>query len=43
MDACGVDRGHLLVFDRMPGTSWDAKIFRKENQVEGKTVVIWGM
>ncbi|MCP4348492.1 MAG: XisI protein [Desulfobacterales bacterium] len=27
MDKCGTDEGHLVIFDRNPGRSWDEKIF----------------
>ncbi|MBF0377183.1 MAG: ATP-binding protein [Desulfamplus sp.] len=30
MDRCGTDEGHLIIFDRTEGKSWEEKIFRKE-------------
>ena len=36
MERCGVDRGHLLIFDRRPEVSWDEKIWRREERVPGR-------
>ena len=30
MDRCGTVEGHLVVFDRTEGRSWDEKIFRRD-------------
>ncbi|MCP4111844.1 MAG: ATP-binding protein [Desulfobacteraceae bacterium] len=43
MDKCGTDEGHLVIFDRNPGRSWDEKIFTREKEVHGKKIQIWGM
>ena len=43
MDRCGADRGHLVVFDRTEGKSWDERVFRREETAEGRTIQVWGM
>jgi len=43
MDRCAAAEGHLVIFDRTPGRSWEAKIFRREAQANGHTLTIWGM
>jgi len=43
MDRCATDEGHLVIFDRTPGKSWEEKIYRRQEQVHGKTVTVWGM
>ena len=45
MDRCGAAEGHLVVFDRTEGRSWDEKRFRRD-QAEGGTlppITVWGM
>ena len=41
-DRCAVREGHLVVFDRS-GKSWEEKIFRRTESVEGRTITVWGM
>ena len=43
MDRCGAESGHLVLFDRRVGKSWDERVFRKEELVRGVTVTAWGM
>ena len=43
MDRCGVDEGHLVVFDRTPDKAWDEKLFLRSEQVNDVTIQIWGM
>jgi len=43
MDKCGADQGHLVIFDRRPGKSWDEKIFRKQEEFNGRKIIVWGM
>ena len=43
MDRCAAQEGHLVVFDRSPDRSWEAKIFRREEAVAGRTITVWGM
>jgi hypothetical protein len=35
--------GHLVVFDQSPEKSWDEKIFTRQEDVEGKTIAVWGL
>ncbi len=43
MDRCGAHEGHLLVFDRRPGRSWEEKIFRRSEGVRDYVIEVWGM
>ena len=43
MDRCAAEEGHLVVFDRTAGRSWDDKIFRREERVAGASITVWGM
>ena len=43
MDRCGAAEGHLVIFDRRPGRSWEEKVFRREADASGRSVTIWGM
>ena len=43
MDRCGAAEGHLVVFDRTEGRSWDEKIFRRDEAEGGPPVTVWGM
>ena len=43
MRRCGVAEGHLVVFDRSEDRSWDEKVFRREESVDGRKVTVWGM
>ena len=43
MDRCGAESGQLLVFDRRAGKTWDERVFRREELVQGVTVTVWGM
>ena len=42
MDRCAAEEGHLVVFDRTAGVSWEDKIFRRDDTGEPK-VTVWGM
>jgi len=42
-DRCGTDEAHLLIFDRRPDRSWEDKLYRREECLEGRTVRVWGM
>ena len=42
MDRCAADEGHLVVFDRTAGVSWEDKIFRRDDTAEPR-VTVWGM
>ena len=43
MDRCDAEAGHLVVFDRREGRSWEEKVFRREESVDGRTITVWGM
>ena len=43
MDRCGAAEGHLVVFDRTAGRSWEDKLYRREDLEAGAPVTIWGM
>ncbi len=43
MDKCGAAEGHLLIFDRRPGRTWDEKIFRRTETAGRYTIEVWGM
>ncbi len=43
MDRCAASEGHLVLFDRTAGVSWDDKIFCREEGVGAAKVTVWGM
>ena len=43
MDRCAAAEGHLVLFDRTEGKSWDDKVYRREETEGGASVVVWGM
>ena len=43
MDRCAAEAGHLVVFDRTAGRSWDEKIFCRTEADGGPPVTVWGM
>ena len=43
MDRCAGEAGHLVIFDRSPGKSWEEKVFRREGLGDAGTVTVWGM
>ena len=43
MDRCGAKAGHLVIFDRSEKRSWKEKIYRRETEVSGAPITIWGM
>ena len=43
MDRCGARAGHLVIFDRSEKRSWKEKIYRRETEVAGTPITIWGM
>ena len=42
-DRCAPRDGHLLVFDRSEGRAWEEKIFRRKENVDDRTIGVWGM
>ena len=43
LDRCGAGEGHLVLFDRTAGRSWEEKVFRREETAGGATITVWGM
>ena len=43
MDRCNTDQGHLVIFDRSEGKSWEEKIFTRDAEFQGKKIMVWGM
>jgi hypothetical protein len=43
MDTNNATEGHLVIFDRKSDKSWEEKIYQQEEEVDGKTVCVWGM
>ncbi len=41
MDTSNATTGHLVIFDPS-NTSWDKKMYRKTEEVQGKKITIWG-
>ena len=43
MDRCAAEAGHLVIFDRARGKSWEQKVFRREASAGAGSVTVWGM
>ena len=44
MDRCAAEAGHLVVFDRDEGRSWDEKVFHhRRRSAGGADIHVWGM
>ena len=43
MDRCEAEEGHLVVFDRTVGRSWEEKVFRREETTGTMRVTVWGL
>ena len=43
MDRCQTRQGHLIVFDRRKGVSWEEKLFQREESHQGQMIMVWGM
>ena len=43
LQRCAAAEGHLVIFDRRPERTWDAKIFRRDETTGGAPVTVWGM
>ena len=43
MDRCESEEGHLVVFDRTAGRSWEEKVFRREETAGTMRVTVWGL
>ena len=43
MDLWSAEEGHLVVFDRTPDTPWERRIFRRDEEHDGRRIAVWGM
>ena len=43
MDRCGATEGHLIVFDRTAGKTWEEKLFRRDRAEGSVAITVWGM
>ncbi len=43
MDRYAAAEGHLVLFDRTAGRSWNDKVFRRTESAAGRPVTVWGM
>ena len=43
MDRCEAEEGHLVVFDRTAGKSWEEKVFRREETAGTTRLTVWGL
>ena len=43
MDRCAAEAGHLVIFDRDEGRSWEEKVFCRREAAGGAEVAVWGM
>ncbi|MEM7403054.1 MAG: hypothetical protein AAF310_03445, partial [Myxococcota bacterium] len=44
MDSCKATEGHLLLFDRRAGKSWDERIWVKQEQApDSQAITVWGL
>ena len=43
LDRSGAEAGHLLLFDRSKGRSWENKLFVREEEYQGTIIKVWGM
>ena len=42
LDRCGAAEGHLVIFDRTPGRTWEQKFFRRAPAADGAPITVWG-
>ena len=43
MELWGAEEGHLALFDRRGGRSWQERLYRREEVHESRMIVVWGM
>jgi hypothetical protein len=43
LDRAGTTDGHLLIFDRRPGMTWEERIFQRVETCRGYAIQVWGM
>jgi hypothetical protein len=42
-DRSGAEEAHLVIFDRTPGVSWDAKSWQRAERYQDQPITVWGM
>ena len=42
MDTSGAEAGHLVIFNREPGRSWEDKIYRRSLSYRDAPIEVWG-
>ena len=43
MELWGAEEGHLALFDRRDGRSWQERLYRREESHEGRAIAVWGL
>ena len=43
MDRCGIESGHLVIFDRDAEKSWNEKIYNFSRSFRGVSIAVWGV
>ena len=43
MDRCAAEAGHLVIFDRDAGKTWEEKVFHRREPVGSVEIDVWGM
>ena len=43
MDRVGAESGHLVIFDLRPGLSWEQRLYRKDPEMGGRPITLWGL
>ena len=44
IDSVGsIDEGHLIIFDRSDAKSWEERLWHKQREYNGHTIIVWGM
>ena len=43
MDGCGAESGHLVIFDRREGQSWEERVFRRDPEPGEPPITVWGL
>ncbi len=43
LDRCLDAEGHLIIFDRRPGLTWEERIWQRQEVYSGREITVWGM
>lgn len=43
MDRCRAGSGHVVIFDRRPGKTWEQRLFRRDPKLNERPITVWGM